>query len=700
MTPERGPGGSPAGASPFLDITERREAEELVRVSEARYRTLVEQLPAAIFLNEVAADGTTRTLYVSPRATSVLGWTPEEIIAHPAAWKEIIHPDDLAAVGAERARHVATGEPCGAEARVAERNAPADARPRWIDVRWVKVGDLEEGRWLSQGVALDITARREAEDALRRLNVELEARVTARTTELADARGLLEDVLALTPGMVRAGRYDTAEMTYVSGYSETLLGLAPADLPRAFDRWFELLHPDDRPIFDAAVGSALAARAPSATYEVRYRRADGTYRWVLVIQEYRYADDGAPERFVGIAIDIDDRKAGEAALAAARAEAERASRAKSEFLSSISHELRTPLNAILGFGQLLEMSPLADADRESATEIVRAGRNLLAMIDDVLEFSRLDAGRITLSIEPIELAPLVRETVDLARPAAEERRVTIVDLVPADAPIVALADRPRLGQILLNLLSNATKYNRAGGSITLTASTSNGLARVVVADIGIGIEAGRLASIFEPFEARANERTARRSLGLGLALSFRLTTMMGGAMTVTSEPGVGSTFTVALPLVTGAALSDASLDAASAGALKARGTADGSAAATILYIEDNLANLHLVERALTSRRAVRMLAAMQGRLGLELAREHGPDLVLLDLHLPDVDPEETLRELKSDERTRDIPVVILSSESSVARARAMIELGALDFVPKPFDMARLLALVDGVLERR
>lgn len=677
-----------------FDITERKETEDIIRVSEARYRALVEQLPAAVFLDEVAPDGTTRTLYVSPRSTSVLGWTPEAILERPEAWREIIHHDDLAAVAAERARHIASGESRATEARVARDDAPARGE-RWIDLRWVKVGDLDEGRWLSQGVALDITARRHAEDALRRVNEELEARVTARTAELGETRALFEDILALTPGLVVAGRYDTREITFVSGYAETLLGYTPAELPRDFGWWSELVHPEDRELLDGAVTAAFATRAPVVTHEVRYRHRDGTYNWVLAIQQLSYSAAGSPMSFVSIGIDIEGRKAAEAALTAARAEAERASRAKSEFLSSVSHELRTPLNAILGFGQLLQMAPLAKNDREGADEIVRAGRKLLRMIDEVLEFNRLETDRITLSIEPVELGPLVREIVDLARPAIDDRGATLDEHISDGPRIVVLADRQRIGQVLLNLLSNAAKYNRDGGSITVSAAVDAGRATIAVADMGVGIEPERLARIFEPFEAKADERTRGGSIGLGLALSRRLMTMMGGSLSVTSELGVGSTFTLELPLA------DQEGDAEANGSeiVEAPGTERG-ATATILYVDDNLASLQFVERVLTRRGGVRMLVAMQGLLGLELAREHRPDLILLDLHLPDVTPGEALHALKEDPRTRDIPVIALSADATRRRVDEMRELGARDLLSKPLDLAGFVAVVDGVLADR
>jgi PAS domain S-box-containing protein len=540
-----------------LDITDERLAQDEVRASEARFRALVEQLPGVVVLREVDA-GTPRPLvYVSPSADRILGHTPEELKAADDLWREIIEPDDLAAVGQARTRHHETGARDRVVARLVRRPDRPDMA-RWLEISWVKAQAYDERRWLSLGVVLDVSALREAQEELQDINADLEDRILVRTAELR----------------------------------------------------------------------------------------------------------------------------------AAQAEAERASRAKSEFLSSMSHELRTPLNAIMGFGQLLQLAPLAEPDREGADEIVRAGRHLLGMIEDVLEFSRLDAGRISLSIEPVELGPLVREMIDLCQPGAAERGVTIVDELVSRPPIVVLADRRRLGQILLNLLSNGIRYNRPDGRLSLSAEAAGDRALIRVQDTGVGIAAERLPRLFEPFETMG-DHSAPRSIGLGLALCSRLAGLMGGSIRVTSTLGVGSEFELEIPVAEGVDV--ATLDPEAAAAFDARPER------TVLYIEDNLASLNLVERVLAGRFRVRVLAAIQGRMGLELAREHRPSLILLDLHLPDVEPGDVLHDLKADERTQGIPVVILSSDPSPRRAAEMRSLGAADYLEKPLDIERFLGVVSGHL---
>jgi len=374
-------------------------------------------------------------------------------------------------------------------------------------------------------------------------------------------------------------------------------------------------------------------------------------------------------------------------LAEAKAEAVRADRAKGEFLSAMSHDLRTPLNAILGFGQLLELSRLGEPDRDSVQQILRAGRQLLAMIDDILEFTRVDSGRLTLAIEPIVVAEAVREAMDVARTQAVERGVQLDWSSGAETGLAVLVDRRRLVQVLLNLLVNAVRFSHEGGTVTVAAEPlGEERARIIVRDSGVGIGPERIPRIFEPFEVDPGGRSGSRSVGLGLAVGSRLVRAMGGSISVESQLGSGSAFSLDLPRADSPITAD----------LPTPSAAGDGPVRTILYVEDNLTNIALVQRLLGRDRDVRMLAAMQGRLGLELAREHLPDLILLDLRLPDVTPEEMLRELKADPRTRGIPVVMLSSEETPSRMGEMRALGASDYLTKPIDVAAFLATVDAI----
>src|SRR3989441_6562175 len=375
----------------------------------------------------------------------------------------------------------------------------------------------------------------------------------------------------------------------------------------------------------------------------------------------------------------------------AEEEADRANRAKSEFLSRMSHELRTPLNAILGFGQVLEMDSLDKEQRDSVAHILAAGRHLLGLIDEVLDIARIEAGRLTLSLEPVDMRTVLDEVRSLTRPLAEERRVEVRAESPAASDLYVLADRQRLKQVLLNLLSNAVKYNRAGGSIAVWCDTApENRLRLNVRDTGLGIPPDKLGRLFTPFERLGAEATGVDGTGLGLALSKGLVDAMGGAIGVESTPGQGSIFWVELRRAEAPEADLEALDEVEAPGLRTR-------RGTVLYVEDNLSNLQLIERLLARRTGIKLLSAMQGRLGLELAREHRPGLILLDLNLPDVHGSEVLRRLREDANTRDIPVVVISADASPKQVERLRAAGARDYLTKPLDVRRFLAIVDELL---
>jgi signal transduction histidine kinase/ActR/RegA family two-component response regulator len=383
-----------------------------------------------------------------------------------------------------------------------------------------------------------------------------------------------------------------------------------------------------------------------------------------------------------------------AQLAAARDEAERANLAKSEFLSRMSHELRTPMNAILGFGQLLERSPsLPLGNRAWVREIVAAGMHLLELINDVLDLARVEAGKFTVSPEPVALRPLIEECLTLLRPLAEAGGVGLLE-ASCHCDVEVRADRTRLKQVLLNLLSNAVKYNRRHGSVDVVCATEAGMmrprVRVRVSDTGAGLEPAQLARLFMPFE-RLQADPRIEGTGIGLVLSKRLIEVMGGSIGVESTPGAGSTFWVELPLATGPAPEAPPADVDSMPAALASPPTD------VLCIEDNPANLRLIEGVFASHTEIRLLSALAPGLGLELARTHRPALILLDINLPDMDGYEVMRCLREHEATQQIPVLAISANAmpkDIERGKAA---GFVAYLTKPIDVVELLRTVSQLL---
>lgn len=381
---------------------------------------------------------------------------------------------------------------------------------------------------------------------------------------------------------------------------------------------------------------------------------------------------------------------------AARRSAEEANRAKDEFMSRMSHELRTPLNAVLGFAQLLELEELDDDGRDSVAQILKGGRHLLDLINEVLDISRIESGTLQLSAEPVSVAAVIDDVLQLTAPLAAGRGVRLLAGATPDTPTRVLADHQRLIQILLNLVGNAIKYNRVDGEVAVSAELVDPTRlRIVVSDTGPGIRPEHRELLFTPFERLGAERTQVEGTGIGLALSRRLAVAMGGTLDVTSTPGTGSRFWVELPVVEGPVERFERLHADEVPAALDRDAVVPQA--TVLYVEDNLLNLRLVTRILDQHPGIELITAMQGRLGFELAREHQPDLVLLDLHLSDIGGEEVLRELRGDPRTADIPVVVVSADATPGQIRRLLAQGARSYLTKPLDVGALRLLLDEVL---
>jgi hypothetical protein len=400
-------------------------------------------------------------------------------------------------------------------------------------------------------------------------------------------------------------------------------------------------------------------------------------------------DDGSTLGAVVVSRDVTDELEVEAEMHVAVEAAEQASKAKSDFLSRMSHELRTPLNSVLGFSQLLEMDDLPDHHGEAVGHIMRAGRHLLNLIDEVLDIARIESGNLELLLEPVAIHQVLGDAIDLAGPLAERGAITVVsDLARCPDSCHVLADRQRLLQVMLNLLSNAVKYNRTGGRVAIAVeAVSDSLVRITVTDTGNGIRAQDIDRVFEPFDRLGAESSGVEGTGVGLTLSKYLVERMGGTIGVHSTFGEGTTFTVDL----------ATAAAPEPPARRPESPPDelsGGTTLRVLHIEDNLANLELVEQVLTRSGVVELLAAMSGSLGIELARQHRPHLILLDLHLPDMSGTDLLDAMQGDPRTADIPVVVVTADATPSQIQRLRDIGVAAYLTKPIDIRELLRVVE------
>ncbi|UTY57744.1 ATP-binding protein [Massilia sp. erpn] len=371
-------------------------------------------------------------------------------------------------------------------------------------------------------------------------------------------------------------------------------------------------------------------------------------------------------------------------LAMAMEEAKSANQAKSAFLSSMSHELRTPLNAILGFAQILTSEKLPSTlaqKREFAGHILKSGRHLLTLINEILDLAKIESGAVALSLEPVALQDILQECDDMVRPLASERGIRL--LFPADSRVHVVADRTRLKQILLNLLSNAIKYNRDGGAVVVDSSPSGpSLVRISVQDTGMGLRSEQMKLLFQPFNRLGQESGAEEGTGIGLVVTKRLVELMGGVIGATSSPGVGSMFWVELkcadPLPSLKAQGVLPASAPQAGADPPR--------TSVLYVEDNPANLRLIEEIIGFRPDLKLLTAPDAHLGVELARAHLPDIILMDINLPGMSGFDALAELRADPATRHIPVIALTANAMPRDVEKGLAAGFFRYLVKPINI--------------
>jgi PAS domain S-box-containing protein len=450
---------------------------------------------------------------------------------------------------------------------------------------------------------------------------------------------------------------------------------------------------------------ALIIEARHGGYEVRdwvFVRRDGSRFDVSLAVTAMRTPEGALKGFLGVAIDITERRRA-AALEVARKTAELANEAKSDFLSKMSHELRTPLNAILGFAQLIEadrQQPPTAGQREHVQHIQRAGWHLVRLIDDVLDLARIESGRLAVVIAPVELAPVLAHVTQLVQSQMRRYgvRLTVVPPAPGDAGALRVAaDETRLVQVLVNLLSNAAKYNRPQGTVRLECHLEGAWVRLAVSDTGRGMSAEQLAQLYEPFNRLGMEGSGVEGTGVGLVITRHLVELMQGRLDVRSEPRVGTTFTVSLPVVATAPSDGDALPAPATLAAAGGGVLPPPPSARVVYIEDNEVNAQLMRAILRQRPHIQLQIHPLAMSGLGAVVADPPDLLLLDMHLPDGSGEQVLAALQADARLKRIPVVVVSADATHARVDAVLGSGVRAYLTKPLVLAETLSVVDQLL---
>lgn len=669
-------------------LTDQRVLQAALAEREQRFARLAEQVPGVVHQFQLRPDGSACFPYASEGLKTLFGVSPEEVLADAAPVMSRIHADDQLRVQASILQSARTLQMWEGEYRSCVPGQPV----RWLQGR-SKPERLEDGSVIWHGFISDISARKLEEQRMREHDA----------------------VMQQAQRLARLGSWRWHRAELCSEWSEEtcrLFGVSPPDRMVPDADFMRFVHPDDA---DAVMQTHLDALAGLRPYEVQYRirAADGQERTLQARAEFLREPSGEVHGMVGTLLDVSERVATERELQrhrdelerlveertheliAAREKSDQASRAKGDFLSSMSHELRTPMNAILGFAQLLQLD--RQLDERSAgfvREILRAGQHLLQLINEVLDLARIESGKLSLSPEPLPLAEPVAEAHALVAPLAQQRQVTVH--VAALGDLVVRADRLRLKQVLLNLLSNAVKYNRPGGEVFVEAQAQDLFhVRLRVRDTGIGIAPQHLKELFQPFSRVSG--AAAEGTGIGLSISQRLVTMMGGRIGVESRPGVGSEFWIELPCDRLADPPPPLEATAESPAVQAPPLPQRRA--RVLYVEDNPANLKLVEQIVARHAGIELLMAPTGSLGLDLARSHQPDLLLLDIHLPDMDGFQVLARLRADESTRHIPTVAVTAQAMPADVRRVREAGFDDYLSKPLELRRFDELLVQMLAR-
>ncbi len=660
----------------MMDITKRKVAEEALRANNQIVAAVLDTTPVMI----AYLDPDMHFVRVNAAYAAADHKQPEFFIGKnyfalfPNPQHEIIF------------RRVAeTGEPHVARAKPFEYASNPEPGPTHLDWTLVPVKN-DAGRVTGLVLSLtNVTDRIQAletaersEQELMLLTESLETRVLQRTAEVQLQNRRNEIILNTTPdGFFSADakgciRIANPAFCAMLGYDEAeMLQLSIPDI-----------EANERPQDVAAHMQRVIAHGHDR-FDTRHRRKNGSM--VDVEISVNLVDIDGEQLFYAFVRDITLRKRSEAALMHARDEAERANKTKSEFLSRMSHELRTPMNAILGFAQVLELESIQPEQMDFVHEIHRAGDHLLELINELLDLSRIEAGKLALQVQALPLDKVLAQALQITQSMMSARQIVLRN--HCDPTLQVQADSTRLCQILVNLLSNAAKYNHAGGRISITCHPgAEGRLRIAVADTGPGIAQDKQALLFRPFERLGAELGEVEGAGIGLALSKQLAELMGATLGVESSPGIGSTFWVELPLAPSKQTAVSSAAAPSASADTPR--------YTVLYVEDNAANLKVVQAMLRRQPDVGLISATNGEYGLELARRYRPEVILLDINLPDMNGYAVLSALKADAATRAIPVLALTADAMPIDVARGLKAGFHRYLTKPIKASELIAAIN------
>ncbi len=556
-----------------------------------------------------------------------------------------------------------------------------------------------------ESIVEDITEKKDAEKKIRELNEELEEKVRERTRELEtinlslqneiDIRKMAEERIRLifdsSPYSIML--VDSLGIIHVANtMTEKYFGYSNSQL---IGKNINIIFTEDNLQINFLLEQSEQRNAVERD-DLLACKKDGKLFPVEV--DFTPIEFGGEIMALTNIIDITVRKEAEEKIKKAKQEAEQANHAKSEFLSRMSHEFRTPMNSILGFAQLLDMVELEPKYKKNIRQILKNGKHLLELINEVLDIARIESNRISLSLEAINVHGVITEVMDLLEPLASNRQVTII---ADEVDLFVVADYQRFKQVILNVVNNAVKYNQSNGSVKIeshlvgNSTDENQKVKITITDSGKGIPKESIDKVFEPFERVGAELTEIEGSGLGLSIVKKLMTIMGGSVGVESKLGKGSTFWLELPLA-----HDPTKQIQHSNITTENSIAQSQKTGTLLYIEDNSSNIDLMEQVLSDYRPfVNLITNMYGKNTKQFAKDYKPFLILLDLNLPDIHGSEVVQVLKADPETKNVPVVVVSADAMEKQIKRLMQEGVQGYLTKPIDINQLLEIVDRYLNQ-
>ncbi|MGE5660233.1 MAG: PAS domain-containing protein [Actinomycetota bacterium] len=674
--PEQRSHGAVAWYGVVHDITERKQAEAALWQSEARFQKIAASSPGAIYIYGCRPDGTYYFEYMSHAIVDLLEVTPEQVIADASSVTLGTHPDDIPGYLVALKHSMETLQPFSYEWR----NITPSGKLKWLQAH-SRPERRENGDTVWYGVLVDISDRKFTEAALRHSEERWHLAIQGANDGIWD-HNLITNEDFLSPRCLE-----------ILGCSFEEIG--------SVEKWLDRIYPDDLPIFENTLQQYLNREIPHFGVEYRMRCQDGSYKWILSRGQAVWNEQGLAVRIVGSLTDINERKQAEAELAKAKEAAEAANRAKSEFLANMSHEIRTPMNAILGFSELLQGAVANSKSRAYLHSIASSGSTLLALINDILDLSKIEAGKLQLKYESVDVRALIQEIHQILSYKAIQKNLSLLIEIDESFPPAILFDEVRLRQIILNVVGNAVKFTEAGFvKISVNAQpepcspSSQIQMQITVTDTGIGISEDQQQSIFEAFQQSEGQSTRKYGgTGLGLAITKRLTELLGGTVTLQSQVNQGSTFTFTFSNLT---IQEKEKPATFATMIDE--DLHQFLPATLLVVDDVQSSLDLIE-GYFSETQHRLLWARDGQEAIQIAQTEHPDAILMDLWMPNLNGLQVTQFLKQDERTKNIPILMVTAVSrteDLAPVKPFVQ----GFLYKPFSRSQLVSVLKPILPRK